>query len=376
MTDTSEILPPPPEACLPQIHTPIARRKTREVKVGSVWVGGEHTVAVQSMCDTRTDHIDKTVAQIHALEEAECDIVRVAAPDVAGAKAIKEIKNQINIPLVADIHFDYKLALLAVEAGADKIRLNPGNIGSRQRIEAVVKACQERRIPIRVGVNMGSLEKDIIERDGFPTAQGLVDSAIRNCQILEDLNFGDIIVSLKASDPMVMVEAYETFAAQTDYPVHLGVTEAGPVWSGTIKSSVAFGRLLSAGIGDTVRVSLTGDVVEEVKVGYEILKALGIRQIGPNLISCPTCGRLEVDMMALINDVEKVLKGVRVPIKVAVMGCVVNGPGEAADADVGIFGGRGSYMLTRKGKILRKVDQSEAMDALREEIERITAEMT
>jgi (E)-4-hydroxy-3-methylbut-2-enyl-diphosphate synthase len=240
----------------------------------------------------------------------------------------------------------------------------------------VVKACQERSIPIRVGVNMGSLEKDIIERDGFPTAQGLVDSAIRNCQILEDLNFGDIIVSLKASDPMVMVEAYEKFAAQTDYPVHLGVTEAGPVWSGTIKSSVAFGRLLSGGIGDTIRVSLTGDVVEEVKVGYEILKALGIRQIGPNLIACPTCGRLEVDMMALINDVEKVLKGVRAPIKVAVMGCVVNGPGEAADADVGIFGGRGSYMLTRKGEILRKVDQSEAMDALREEIERITAEMT
>ena len=376
MTEATDILPPPPEECLPDIHEPIVRRKAREVSVGGVRVGGDHPVAVQSMCDTRTDDIDRTVAQIHALEEAECDIVRVAAPDEAGARAIKEIKSQIKIPLVADIHFDYKLALLAVEAGADKIRLNPGNIGSRDRIEAVVKACQERGLPIRVGVNMGSLEKDIIERDGYPTANGLVESALRNCQILEDLGFGDIIVSLKASDPMVMVEAYEKFAAQTDYPLHLGVTEAGPVWSGTIKSSVAFGRLLSHGIGDTIRVSLTGDVVEEVKVGYEILKSLGIRQIGPNLIACPTCGRLEVDMMELINDVEKVLKGVRAPIKVAVMGCVVNGPGEAADADVGIFGGRGTYMLTRKGQLLRKVDQSEAMDALREEIERITADMT
>lgn len=376
MTDTAEILPPPPDFCLPPVHAPIVRHRTREVNVGGVWVGGSRTVAVQSMCDTKTDDIDATVAQIHRLEEAECDIVRVAAPDKAGALAIKEIKSQIRLPLVADIHFDYKLALLAIEAGADKIRINPGNIGSRDRLEKVVAACRERNLPIRVGVNMGSLEKDLIERDGYPTAQGLVDSAIRNCQVLEDLDFHNIIVSLKASDPMVMVEAYEKFAAQTDYPLHLGVTEAGPIWSGTIKSAVAFGRLLSAGLGDTIRVSLTGDVVEEVKVGYEILKALGIRQIGPNLISCPTCGRLEVDMMQLINDVEKVLKGVRAPIKVAVMGCVVNGPGEAADADVGIFGGRGSYMLTRKGKLLRKVDQSEAMAALKEEIDRLTAEMT
>jgi (E)-4-hydroxy-3-methylbut-2-enyl-diphosphate synthase len=376
MTDTTEILPPPPASCLPPVHEPIVRHRTSEVNVGGVWVGGSHTVAVQSMCDTKTDDIDATVAQIHRLEEAECDIVRVAAPDKAGALAIKEIKSQIRLPLVADIHFDYKLALLAIEAGADKIRINPGNIGSRDRLEKVVAACRERNLPIRVGVNMGSLEKDLIERDGYPTAQGLVDSAIRNCQVLEDLDFHNIIVSLKASDPMVMVEAYEKFAAQTDYPLHLGVTEAGPVWSGTIKSAVAFGRLLSAGIGDTIRVSLTGDVVEEVKVGYEILKALGIRQIGPNLIACPTCGRLEVDMMQLINDVEKILKGVRAPIKVAVMGCVVNGPGEAADADVGIFGGRGSYMLTRKGKLLRKVDQSEAMAALKEEIDRLTAEMT
>jgi len=376
MTDTAEILPPPPESCLPPVHEPIQRHRTREVNVGGVWVGGAHTVAVQSMCDTKTDDIDATVAQIHRLEEAECDIVRVAAPDKEGALAIREIKNQIRIPLVADIHFDYKLALLAIEAGADKIRINPGNIGSRDRLEKVVAACKERVLPIRVGVNMGSLERDIIERDGYPTAQGLVDSALRNCRILEELDFHDIIVSLKASDPMVMVEAYEKFAAQTDYPLHLGVTEAGPVWSGTIKSSVAFGRLLSAGLGDTIRVSLTGDVVEEVKVGYEILKALGIRQIGPNLIACPTCGRLEVDMMQLINDVEKILKGVRAPIKVAVMGCVVNGPGEAADADVGIFGGRGSYMLTRKGQLLRKVDQSEAMAALKAEIDRLTAEMT
>ena len=376
MTETTDVQPPMPEECLPPIHEPIDRRKTREVQVGEVWVGGQHTVAVQSMCDTRTDDIDKTVAQIHALQEVECDIVRVAVPDVAGAEAIREIKSQISIPLVADIHFDYKLALLAIEAGADKIRINPGNIGSRDRLEKVVHACRERGLPVRVGVNMGSLEKDIIERDGYPTAQGLVDSAVRNCQILEDLGFGDIIVSLKASDPMVMMEAYEKFAALNDYPLHLGVTEAGPVWSGTIKSAAAFGRLLSGGIGDTIRVSLTGDVTEEVKVGYEILKALGIRQIGPNLIACPTCGRLEVDMMELINDVEEVLKGVRLPIKVAVMGCVVNGPGEAADADVGIFGGRGTYMLTRKGEMLRKVDQSEAMDALRKEIERLTNEMT
>jgi (E)-4-hydroxy-3-methylbut-2-enyl-diphosphate synthase len=375
MTDI-EMVPPPPEQCLPPAHEPIVRRKTRAVKVGNVWIGGDHQVSVQSMCDTKTDDIDKTVAQIHRLEEAECDIVRVAAPDREGALAIREIKNQIKLPLVADIHFDYKLALLAIEAGADKIRINPGNIGSRDRLEAVVKACKERSLPIRVGVNMGSLEKDLIERDGYPTAQGLVDSALRNCRILEDLDFHDIIVSLKASDPVVMIEAYEKFAAQTDYPLHLGVTEAGPVWSGTIKSSVAFGRLLSRGIGDTIRVSLTGDVVEEVKVGFEILKSLGIRQIGPNLVACPTCGRLEVDMMQLINDVEKVLKGVRAPIKVAVMGCVVNGPGEAADADVGIFGGRGTYMLTRRGKLLRKVSQEEAMPALKAEIDRLVAAMT
>jgi len=367
-------MPAPPEQCLPT-HQPIVRRRTRAVNVAGVWVGGDHPIAVQSMCDTRTDDIDATVAQIHRLQEAECEIVRVAAPDKASAEAIREIKSQIDLPLVADIHFDYKLALLAIEAGADKIRINPGNIGSRERLETVVKACQERGLPIRVGVNMGSLEKDIIERDGYPTAQGLVDSAIRNCRILEELDFHDIIVSLKASDPMVMVEAYDKFAAHNDYPLHLGVTEAGPVWSGTIKSSVAFGCLLSAGIGDTIRVSLTGDVVEEVKVGYEILKSLGIRQIGPNLVACPTCGRLEVDMMQLINDVEEVLKDVRAPIKVAVMGCVVNGPGEAADADVGIFGGRGTYMLTRKGELLKKVSQAEAIPALRAEIDRICAEM-
>jgi (E)-4-hydroxy-3-methylbut-2-enyl-diphosphate synthase len=366
----------PPEECLPPVHEPIVRRRTRAVRVGDVWIGGDHTVAVQSMCDTKTDNIDATVAQIHALEEADCDIVRVAAPDRAGAEAIREIKNQIRIPLVADIHFDHKLALMAIEAGADKIRINPGNIGSRERLETVVKACQERKLPIRVGVNMGSLEKDIIERDGYPTASGLVESALRNCRVLEELDFHDIVVSLKASDPLTMVEAYEKFAALTDYPLHLGVTEAGPIWSGTIKSSVAFGRLLSGGIGDTIRVSLTGDVTEEVRVGFEILKALGIRQIGPNLIACPTCGRLEVDMMQLINDVEELLKDVRAPIKVAVMGCVVNGPGEAAEADIGIFGGRGSYMLTRKGKLLRKVDQSEAMAALKAEIDRLTAEMT
>lgn len=367
---------PQPEQCLPPVHEPIERRKTRPVNVGGVWIGGDHPVVVQSMCDTKTDDIDTTVAQIHRLEEAECEIVRVAAPDEAGAKAIAEIKKQIHIPLVADIHFDYKLALLAIEAGADKIRINPGNIGSRERLEKVVNACKERGLPIRVGVNMGSLEKDIIERDGYPTAQGLVDSAIRNCRILEELDFHEMVVSLKASDPMVMIEAYEKFSAQSDYPVHLGVTEAGPVWSGTIKSAAAFGRLLSKGIGDTIRVSLTGDVVEEVKVGYEILKSLGIRQIGPNLVACPTCGRLEVDMMKLINDVEAVLKGVRAPVKVAVMGCVVNGPGEAADADVGIFGGRGTYMLTRKGQLLRKVSESEAIPALREEIDRIVAQMT
>jgi len=365
-----------PEVCLPPVHEPIRRRQARAVKIGNVWVGGEHPVAVQSMCDTKTNDIDRTVAQIHRLEAAECDIVRVAAPDEAGARAIREIKSQINIPLVADIHFDYRLALLAIEAGADKIRINPGNIGSRERLEKVVKACKERGLPIRVGVNMGSLEKDIIERDGYPTAQGLVDSALRNCRILEELDFHDIVVSLKASDPMVMIEAYEKFAAASDYPLHLGVTEAGPVWSGTIKSSVAFGRLLANGIGDTIRVSLTGDVVEEVKVGFEILKSLGIRQVGPNLVACPTCGRLEVDMMKLINDVEQVLKGIRAPIKVAVMGCVVNGPGEAADADVGIFGGRGTYMLTRKGVLLRKVDETEAMPALREEIDKIIADMT
>lgn len=376
MDSTPETLPPMPEECVPSTYEPIKRRKTREVRIGDVTVGGDHTIAVQSMCDTKTDDIDKTVAQILALQEAECDIVRVAAPDRKGALAIKEIKSQTNIPIVADIHFDYKLALLAIDAGADKIRINPGNIGSRDRLETVVRACKERNLPIRVGVNMGSLEKDIIERDGFPTAQGLVDSAVRNCRILEDLDFHDMVVSLKASDPMVMIEAYEKFSAVSDYPVHLGVTEAGPVWSGTIKSATAFGRLLSNGIGDTIRVSLTGDVTEEVKVGFEILKSLGIRQIGPNLIACPTCGRLEVDMMKLINDVEEILKGVRAPIKVAVMGCVVNGPGEAADADIGIFGGRGSYMLTRKGKLLKKVSQDEAMEALREEIDRLSKEFT
>ncbi len=348
------------------------RRKTREIKVGSVGVGGANPVSVQSMTNTNTADVKATVAQIKALEEAGCEIVRVAVPDMDGANALDAIKRSVSIPVIADIHFDWKLALRSLEAGVDGLRLNPGNIGSVERVREIVKASADRRVPIRIGVNAGSLEKDILEKYGHPTAQALVDSAMRHIRILEDMDFTDIKVSLKASSVLLTVESYRLLAAKVDYPFHIGITEAGTLFSGTIKSSVGIGMLLGEGLGDTLRVSLTGDPVDEVKVGWEILKSLGMRKRGVNIISCPTCGRIKLDSIRIAQEVEKRLSGVIEPVTVAIMGCVVNGPGEASEADIGIAGGDGVGLLYIKGKVARKVRESEIVDALVEEVYRIT----
>lgn len=347
------------------------RRKTREIKVGSVGVGGANHVSVQSMTNTNTADVKATVAQIKALTEAGCEIVRVAVPDMDAADALDAIKRSVSIPVIADIHFDWKLALRSLEAGVDGLRLNPGNIGSVERVREIVKASAERRVPIRIGVNAGSLEKDILEKYGHPTAQALVDSAMRHIRILEDMDFSDIKVSLKASNVLLTVESYRLLAAKVDYPFHIGITEAGTLFSGTIKSSVGIGMLLGEGLGDTLRVSLTGDPVDEVKVGWEILKSLGMRKRGVNIISCPTCGRIKLDSIRIAQEVEKRLSGVTEPVTVAIMGCVVNGPGEASEADIGIAGGDGVGLLYIKGKVARKVRESEIVDALIEEVYRI-----
>jgi len=344
---------------------------SKQIQVGSVAVGAGAPVAIQSMCNTNTADVAATVGQILALEQAGCEIIRVAVPDMEAAAAIGEIKQQIHIPLVADIHFDYKLALRCAEEGIDKIRINPGNIGSHDRVRAVADACRERGIPIRIGVNGGSLEKELLRKYGGVTAEALVESAMGHVRLLNDCNFDDICISVKCSRVPVNMAAYRMLHEQTDYPLHLGVTEAGTPKMGELKSAIGIGGLLCLGIGDTLRVSLTADPVEEIYAAKRILAAAGIRQTGPNLISCPTCGRTKYDMIPIAEEVERRLQSCTKPITVAVMGCVVNGPGEAAAADVGIAGGQGEGLVFAKGKTLYKVPQEKLVDALMEEIDKL-----
>jgi (E)-4-hydroxy-3-methylbut-2-enyl-diphosphate synthase len=320
------------------------------------------------MTNTDTSDVDATVRQILALEEAGCDIIRVSVPDMPSARALKAIKRHIHIPLVADIHFDYRLAIAAIDNGADKLRINPGNIGSAERVKAVVDAAKEHSVPIRIGVNSGSLEKDILAKYEGRTPEALVESAVNNAKLLEDMGFYDIVISIKSSDVMDTIEAYRLISQQVDYPLHVGVTEAGTVWSGTIKSCVGIGTLLAEGIGDTLRVSLTGDPVEEVRVGIAVLKALGFRKEGVEIISCPTCARCNIDLIEIANEVERRTQYIKKPLKVAVMGCAVNGPGEASAADVGIAGGKGEGLLFKNGNIVKKVPQDKLVDALMEAI--------
>ena len=347
------------------------REETRPIHVGNVQIGGQKDVVIQSMTTTDTRDIDTTIKQIERLAEAGCQIVRLAIVDEEAALAIKEIKKRSTVPLVADIHFNYKLALIALENGIDKIRINPGNIGSIEKVKMVVEACKEQRVPIRIGVNSGSIEKELLERYGRPTPEALVESALKHVEILEQLDFYDIAVSIKASNVPMMIKAYKLMADKRNYPLHVGVTEAGTIFSGSIKSSVGIGTVLSTGIGDTIRVSLTGDPTEEIKVAKEILKSLEIRTDEPEIISCPTCGRAQIDLIDLANKVEKVLLTIDQPLKVAVMGCAVNGPGEAREADVGVAGGQGEGLIFRGGKIVRKIREDELFEELMKEIEDI-----
>lgn len=346
------------------------RKKTRKIKIGSIYVGGDYRVTVQSMTNTDTRDAEATISQIKLLEEAGCDIIRVAVPDMEAAEAIKHIKKGINIPLVADIHFDYRLALKSIENGVDALRINPGNIGNIDRVKAVVKAASERNIPIRIGVNSGSLEKPLLEKYGV-TSKALVESALRHVDILEKCGFYDTVISIKSSDVMMMIDAYRMISSNVDYPLHLGVTEAGTIMSGTIKSAVGIGTLLAEGIGDTIRVSLTGDPVEEVKVGRKILKSLGLIKDGVEIISCPTCGRTSIDLIKIANEVESKIADMDKNIKVAIMGCVVNGPGEAREADIGIAGGIGEGLIFKKGKIIKKVPENVLVNELIEEIKKL-----
>lgn len=352
-----------------------ARRKTREIQLGNIKIGGDAPITVQSMTKTDTRDVRATVDQIWALEAAGCEIVRVAVPVREAAEHLNEIKKKIRIPLVADIHFNYKLALIALEQGVDGLRLNPGNIGARHFIEEVVKLASERKVPIRIGVNGGSLEKDLLKKFDGPTAEGMVESALRHIRILEDVGYNDIKVSLKASNPLMMIEAYRMLADKTDYPFHLGVTEAGTTTTGTIKSTVGIGTLLAEGIGDTIRVSLSADPVEEVRVGLEILKSLGLRKQGSTFVACPSCGRADIDLIALAKEVEQRMAPFsNKDIHVAVMGCEVNGPGEARGADIGVAGGKGIGLIFRKGEVIRKVPEAQIVEALMEEVEKLVAE--
>ena len=349
----------------------ISRKKTRQITLGSVKIGGGAPVAVQSMCNTDTRDAAKTLEQISCLEQAGCELVRLAVPDEEAALAIGKIRQGTTMPLIADIHFDYRLALESVKQGVHGLRINPGNIGGKDKVAEVVRACEDNGIPIRIGVNAGSLEKHLLEKYGHPTPEAIVESAFGHIRILEDLNFTNLKVSLKASDVMTTVASYRLFSGKSDYPLHIGISEAGTLYSGTIKSSVGLGILLAEGIGDTMRVSLTADPIEEVRVAYEILKSLKVRQRGVNIISCPTCGRTEIDIIGLASEVEKRLAHIKEPITVAVMGCVVNGPGEAREADVGIAGGKGVGLLFKHGEIVTKLSEKELADVLVKEVEEI-----
>jgi len=343
------------------------RRETRQIRVGTVAVGGDAPISVQSMCNTDTRNIAATLAQINALAKAGCEIVRCAVPDAAAAEALGAICAVSPIPVIADIHFDHKLALESIASGVAGLRINPGNIGDIGKVREVVSAASERELPIRIGVNAGSLEKELLAKHGHPTAEAMVESALGHIRILEDLDYRNIKVSLKASDVERTVRAYRLLAGQVDYPLHIGITEAGTTWAGTIKSAIGLGALLLDGLGDTLRVSLTGDPVEEVRVGFEILKSLGLRERGPVFVSCPTCGRCEINLIATAEEVERRLHDYPQKLTIAVMGCVVNGPGEAREADLGIAGGKGQGMLFRKGEVIRKVSEADLAEALIEE---------
>ena len=346
----------------------MSRNDTKVIHIGNRVIGGGNPILIQSMCNTKTENVEATVKQILELEQAGCDIIRVAVPTKEAAEAIREIKKQIHIPLVADIHFDYRLAIAAIENGADKIRINPGNIGTRDRVQAVVDKAKEHGIPIRVGVNSGSLEKHLIEKYDGVTAEGIVESALDKVHMIEEMGYDNLVISIKSSDVLMCAKAHELIAPKTGHPLHVGITESGTVLSGNIKSAVGLGIILSQGIGDTIRVSLTGDPKEEIKSAKLILRTLGLRKGGIEVVSCPTCGRTQIDLIGLANKVENMVEDIPLDIKVAVMGCVVNGPGEAKEADIGIAGGKGEGLLIRKGEVVKKVPESELLDALREEL--------
>ncbi len=345
------------------------RHNTKTIKIGNKIIGGNNPILIQSMTNTKTDDIDKTVKQIFELESAGCEIIRCAVPDINSAKALKEIKSNINIPLVADIHFDYKLAIASMENGADKIRINPGNIGGKEKLTEVVKVAKERNIPIRVGVNSGSLEKNILEKYKKVTAQGLVESALDKIKMIEDCAYDNIVVSIKSSDVPMSIEAHDLIANKMNYPVHIGITESGTVLTGSIKSAVGLGIILYKGIGDTIRVSLTGNPVEEIKAAKKILSTLNLRKGGINVVSCPTCGRTQINLIELANKVETMVQSYDLDINVAVMGCAVNGPGEAREADIGIAGGKGEGLLIKKGEIIKKMPENELLAALKFELD-------
>ncbi len=344
------------------------RDNTKVIRIGNVAIGGGNPIAIQSMTNTKTEDVESTVAQILALEKVGCEIIRCAVPTMEAAEALKEIKKRIHIPLVADIHFDYRLAIAAIENGADKIRINPGNIGDISRVKAVVDKAKEYNIPIRVGVNSGSLEKNLVEKYGGVTAEGIVESALDKVHIIEELGYDNLVVSIKSSDVLMCVKAHELIAEKCQYPLHVGITEAGTILSGNIKSSVGLGIILHEGIGDTIRVSLTGDPLEEIKSAKLILRTLGLRKGGIEVVSCPTCGRTKIDLIGLANQVEEMVQDIPLDLKVAVMGCVVNGPGEAKEADIGIAGGIGEGLLIKKGEIVKKVKEEELLETLRQEL--------
>lgn len=344
------------------------REDTKVIHIGDVAIGGNHPVAIQSMCNTKTEDVKSTVEQILRLEAAGCEIIRVAVPTMEAAAAVKEIKKQIHIPLVGDIHFDYRLAIAAVKNGIDKIRINPGNIGSMERVRAVVDMAKERNIPIRVGVNSGSLEKHLVEKYHGVTAEGIVESALDKVHRIEEMGYDNLVISIKSSDVMMCVKAHELIAKETDHPLHVGITESGTVTSGNIKSAIGLGLILHQGIGDTIRVSLTGDPLEEIKSAKLILRTLGLRKGGIEVVSCPTCGRTKIDLISLANQVEAMVADIPLDLKVAVMGCVVNGPGEAKEADIGIAGGIGEGLLIKKGEVYKKVPEDQLLGALREEL--------